>query len=92
MVDMVLVMSVEPGFGGQKLIESTYLKLKELAELKKRGGYEFDTEVDGGVTKENLAELVRAGVNVIVSGSSIFKGDIEANVKDFFDIIARERG
>ncbi|MBR5732982.1 MAG: ribulose-phosphate 3-epimerase [Lachnospiraceae bacterium] len=89
MVDMVLVMSVEPGFGGQKLLESTYGKLAELLELKKQNGYDFDIEVDGGVTKENLASLVRAGVNVIVSGSSIFKGDIEANVKDFFDIIAQ---
>ncbi|MBR5967770.1 MAG: ribulose-phosphate 3-epimerase, partial [Lachnospiraceae bacterium] len=73
MVDMVLVMSVEPGFGGQKLLESTYEKLAELLELKKQGGYDFDIEVDGGVTKENLASLVRAGVNVIVSGRSIFK-------------------
>lgn len=89
MVDMVLVMSVEPGFGGQKLLESTYEKLAELLELKKQGGYDFDIEVDGGVTKENLASLVRAGVNVIVSGSSIFKGDIAANVKDFFEIIAQ---
>ncbi|MBO7633384.1 MAG: ribulose-phosphate 3-epimerase, partial [Lachnospiraceae bacterium] len=87
MVDMVLVMSVEPGFGGQKRLESTYAKLAELTELKRLGGSGFDIEVDGGVTKDNLAELVRAGVNVIVSGSSIFKGDIEANVKDFFDII-----
>ncbi len=87
MVDMVLVMSVEPGFGGQKLLESTYAKLAELRELKRLGGFGFDIEVDGGVTKDNLAELVRAGVNVIVSGSSIFKGDIEANVKDFFEII-----
>ena len=88
MVDMVLVMSVEPGFGGQKLLESTYEKLAELKELKERGGYDFDIEVDGGVTKDNLASLIRAGVNVIVSGSSIFKGDIDANVKDFFAIIA----
>ena len=88
MVDMILVMSVEPGFGGQKLLESTYEKLAELTELKKQGGYDFDIEVDGGVTKDNLASLVKAGVNVIVSGSSIFKGDIDANVKDFFAIIA----
>ncbi|MBP5571745.1 MAG: ribulose-phosphate 3-epimerase, partial [Bacteroidales bacterium] len=88
LVDMVLIMSVEPGFGGQKFIEGTYDKIEELKRLRDEMRLYFDIEVDGGVTASNLADIVRAGVNVIVSGSSIFKGDIAANVKNFKKIIA----
>ncbi len=88
LADMVLIMSVEPGFGGQKFIEGTFGKIEELKQLRDEMKLSFDIEVDGGVTADNLADIVRAGVNVIVSGSSIFKGDIEANVKNFKKIIA----
>ncbi len=89
LVDMVLVMSVEPGFGGQKFIESTNGKVERLVELRSKKGLGFDIEVDGGVTADNLASIIDAGVNVIVSGSSIFKGDIEANVRHFKDVMNR---
>ena len=85
-VDMILLMSVEPGFGGQKFIPSTFEKLRQLEELRIEGGFNFDIEVDGGITLDNVAEVVDAGANVIVSGSSVFKGDIADNVTKFVEI------
>lgn len=83
-VDMVLVMTVEPGFGGQELIPECLEKVKEIRHiLSERGLEHVDVEVDGGITKENLRQVLEAGANVIVSGSSIFTGDIEKNVKNF---------
>ena len=86
MTDMVLVMSVKPGFGGQKFIEGTFDKLNELKELRAEGGFDFDIEVDGGITLDNAADVIKAGANVIVSGSSVFHGDIAENVKGFLKI------
>ena len=86
MVDMVLLMSVEPGFGGQPFIPSTYDKLRELAALREEGGFDFDIEVDGGITTDNVGDVIDAGANVIVSGSSVFKGDIARNVCSFLEI------
>ncbi|MCR5684648.1 MAG: ribulose-phosphate 3-epimerase [Lachnospiraceae bacterium] len=83
MADMILIMSVKPGFGGQQFIESTYSKLRELASLRDEGGFDFDIEVDGGITLDNAGQVIEAGANVIVSGSSVFHGDIERNVKEF---------
>lgn len=71
-LDMVLVMSVEPGFGGQKFIEGSIGKIKELHKLKTEKNYRFDIEVDGGVNLENLKKVKEAGADVIVAGSSIF--------------------
>ncbi len=72
-VDMVLIMTVEPGFGGQKLIPETVAKVSQIrAELRARG-LELMVQVDGGVTEENIAELARAGANSFVAGSSVFK-------------------
>lgn len=71
--DMVLVMSVFPGFGGQKFIPTALDKLRELRKLIDEGGREIDLEIDGGVTEENVAEIKEAGANVIVAGSTIFK-------------------
>ena len=87
LADMVLIMSVEPGFGGQKFIPSTIDKLHELAALRREGEFDFDIEVDGGVTLENCSEILAAGANAIVSGSSVFKGDIDANVRKFKEIM-----
>ncbi len=89
MVDMILLMSVKPGFGGQKFIEDTYNKLRELKSLRKEGGFDFDIEVDGGITLDNAASVIEAGANVIVSGSSVFHGNIEKNVKSFIEIFDR---
>ncbi|HKK11134.1 MAG TPA: ribulose-phosphate 3-epimerase [Bacteroidales bacterium] len=74
-LDMVLVMSVNPGFGGQSFIENTYRKLEKITEMKSQLNKELLIEVDGGVTLNNAADLVKAGVNVLVAGSTVFKSD-----------------
>ena len=71
--DMVLVMSVFPGFGGQKFIPSALDKLRELRKLIDESGRDIDLEIDGGVTEENVEEIKAAGANVIVAGSTVFK-------------------
>jgi ribulose-phosphate 3-epimerase len=71
--DMVLVMSVFPGFGGQKFIPSALDKLREVKAIADACGKEIDIEIDGGVTEENVAEIKEAGANVIVAGSTVFK-------------------
>ncbi|MGB3774816.1 MAG: ribulose-phosphate 3-epimerase [Leeuwenhoekiella sp.] len=73
MVDVVCVMSVNPGFGGQTFIENTYSKIKELKELITAKNAETFIEIDGGVTDENAQKLIKIGANVLVSGSFIFK-------------------
>lgn len=72
-VDMVLLMSVNPGFGGQKFIENTISKVKRLRQLISESGSKALIEVDGGVQQETAPRLVKAGVNVLVSGSYVFK-------------------
>jgi ribulose-phosphate 3-epimerase len=72
-IDVVCVMSVNPGFGGQKFIEHTYEKVKTLAELIKTSGANTLIEIDGGVTEHNAAALVNAGVHVLVAGTTVFK-------------------
>lgn len=80
-LDMVLIMTVEPGFGGQKYIESSTEKIRRMRSLAKQHGLEMDIQVDGGITAENVSIVKEAGANVIVAGSAIFKGDIVENVK-----------
>lgn len=87
MVDMVLVMSVNPGFGGQKYIETSTQKLKDLKKLCQKRGLEIDIEIDGGITKDNLLEVLDAGANVIVAGSAIFKGNARENVVKMLDMM-----
>ncbi len=82
-VDLVLVMSVEPGFGGQGLIPETLDNVRQLADIKKKNGYKFELEIDGGVKLDNLEEVKQAGAEVIVAGSAVFKGDTAANIKAF---------
>ncbi len=77
-VEMVLVMSVYPGFGGQKYITDVNAKI---ADLRKRMGDEFYIQVDGGIGADNVGEVVCCGANVIVAGSSVFKNNIEENVR-----------
>lgn len=86
-VDMILLMTVEPGFGGQAYIPSSTGKIKELRKMLDDRGLTTDIEVDGGIKKDNLQMVLDAGANVIVAGSAIFKGDIEQNVKDFLKIM-----
>ena len=85
-IDMVLVMSVNPGFGGQSFIPSSLDKIREVKKLIDDRELNVDIEVDGGVKLENLKEVLAAGANVIVAGSAIFKGDITKNVEDFLEV------
>ena len=80
-VDMVLIMTVNPGFGGQKLIPYTLDKVRELNELVQRKGIKIDIEVDGGITINNIEEALNAGANIIVAGSAVFNGDVKANAE-----------
>ena len=86
-VDMVLVMTVEPGFGGQKILPACIDKVKELRRLIEKKGLSVDVEVDGGVTRDNLPELLSAGANVIVAGSAVFQGEIEENVRRMLELM-----
>lgn len=85
MVDMVLIMTVNPGFGGQKLIPYTLDKVRELNKVILRRGLKTDIEVDGGITLENVDECLSAGANIIVAGSAVFAGDSAANVEAFLE-------
>ncbi|MBI3404383.1 MAG: ribulose-phosphate 3-epimerase [Acidobacteria bacterium] len=71
--DYILVMSVNPGYGGQKFIPAALGKIRRLRELRERNGYHYRIEVDGGVGPDNVAEIVRAGAEILVAGSSVFQ-------------------
>ena len=86
-VDMVLLMSVHPGFGGQSFIETTFDKIKKLKKESERQGRNIDIEVDGGIDFKNIRKVIECGANVIVMGSTIFNGNIEENLIQYFDII-----
>ncbi|MCM1192817.1 MAG: ribulose-phosphate 3-epimerase [Butyrivibrio sp.] len=81
LADMVLVMTVEPGFGGQKLMPECLDKVRELRGLAQERGLDIDIEVDGGITADNVGLALEAGANVIVAGSAVFRGDIGENIK-----------
>jgi len=82
LVDMILIMSVEPGFGGQSFIPSSLDKLRETRAMIEASGYDIDLEVDGGVTPANVQAILDAGANVIVAGSAVFRAaDPAAAVK-----------
>ena len=79
-VDYVLVMSVNPGFGGQKFIPGALHKIRRLAEMRAARGYSYRIEVDGGVAMDTVADVVRAGAEILVAGNAVFgKGDAAAN-------------
>ena len=79
-LDLVLVMSVEPGFGGQQFMENAYNKISWLRKYREENNLSYLIEVDGGVNKNNAYKLVDRGVDVLVAGSYIFKGDMKANI------------
>ncbi len=81
LADMVLVMTVEPGFGGQRLMPECLDKVRELRNLAVKRGLDIDIEVDGGITADNVELALQAGANVIVAGSAVFKGSIAENVR-----------
>lgn len=74
-LDLVLIMSVEPGFGGQKFDESSLVKIKQLSEMKKEKNFNYEIEVDGGINAETINLVKKAGVDVVVAGSFIFNSD-----------------
>ncbi len=85
-LDMVLCMTVEPGYGGQKYIKAVEKKISALRNIT---GDDFYIQIDGGVTKDNITEPVTAGANVIVAGSAVFKGSITENIKELRASCAR---
>ncbi|QFJ53656.1 ribulose-phosphate 3-epimerase [Pseudobutyrivibrio xylanivorans] len=80
-VDMVLIMTVNPGFGGQSLIPYTIDKVRELSELCRQKKLKIDIEVDGGINKDTIDDVLDAGANIIVAGSAVFNGDVKANAE-----------
>ncbi|MCR1918186.1 ribulose-phosphate 3-epimerase [Frisingicoccus caecimuris] len=88
-VDMVLLMSVNPGFGGQKYIETTTDKVRRLRRMISDRNLDVDIEVDGGVTLDNVEMLIEAGANIFVAGSAVYKGSVEDNVKGFLEVFKK---
>ena len=88
-VDMVLLMSVNPGFGGQIYLPETTDKIRSLRDMIDRRNLPVLIEVDGGINLENAAEVIEAGADVLVAGSAVFRGDREKNVRDFKEIMSR---
>lgn len=88
-LDMVLIMSVNPGFGGQSFIPFTLQKVKDLKQMIEDRNLKIDIEVDGGVNKDNAEALMKAGVNVFVAGTAVFGGNIEENVLEFQKIFEK---
>lgn len=87
-VDMVLVMTVEPGFGGQKYMEMCTDKIRQTRSMIERKGLNVDVQVDGGITIDNVHVVLEAGANVIVAGSAVFKNEINENVKSFLAVMS----
>lgn len=86
-VDMILIMTVHPGFGGQKLIPETVEKVRKLRQTLNEKGLTTDIEVDGGIYATNVKEVLEAGANIIVAGSAVFKGSPAQNTKEMMEII-----
>lgn len=86
-VDMALVMTVEPGFGGQSFMEDQLEKAVFLKNYRDTHGLDFDIEVDGGVNLRNVRSCMDAGINVIVAGSAVYRGDVIKNAADFMRVL-----
>jgi len=86
-VDMILVMSVHPGFGGQKFIPESLDKIRKVRGMIEEQGLYVDVEVDGGIYLTNVREVLEAGANVVVAGSAVFKGEPGQNTKEFMEIL-----
>ena len=84
--DMVLIMSVNPGFGGQSYIPNSTQKIAQIREIIDKRGLDTDIEVDGGINQSNVTEVIDAGANVIVAGSAVLNGDARKNVEAFKEI------
>ena len=86
-LDMVLIMSVNPGFGGQKFIPYSLDKIKALKRMIDERNVNVDIEVDGGINLDNVTSVIEAGANIIVAGSAVFSGDAAENVRAFLSKI-----
>lgn len=86
-LDMVLLMTVNPGFGGQSFIPAMYEKIETLRETITKRNLDIDIEVDGGIKAANARQVTEAGTNILVAGSAIFEGDIESNIREFQKIL-----
>ena len=92
LADMFLVMTVEPGFGGQEYMDICTGKIKDLRNRLTDKGLDTDIQVDGGITRDNVRTVLDAGANVIVMGSSVFRGDITENARYFSELFAGYKG
>lgn len=86
-VEMILIMSVHPGFGGQKFIPESLDKIRDVRAMLNEKNLEIDIQVDGGIYVENVREVLDAGANVIVAGSAVFRGDAGENTAKFMEIL-----
>lgn len=90
LADMILVMSVEPGFGGQSFIEKTLSNVEGLAEYREKSGLKFDIEIDGGIGLDNVNRPLDAGANIIVAGSAVFgSSDVKDTILKFNEILSK---
>ncbi len=87
-IDMILIMSVEPGFGGQSFIDGSLEKVAQARRLSDAAGRGADVEVDGGIGLDNAAAVLSAGANILVAGSAVYKNDAEANTKAFLRLLS----
>ena len=87
LVDMVLIMTVNPGYGGQSYIAKMDDKIKELRAIINEKGLDIDIEVDGGISAKNVAHVKECGANVFVAGSAVFNGDIASSAKDILEVM-----
>ena len=85
-IDLVLIMSVNPGFGGQKFMPEVLNKIKELKKIRKKEKLIFDIEIDGGINFDNSKLAIEAGANILVSGTTIFKSN-DGNIKKNIDLL-----
>jgi len=89
---MVLLMSVNPGFGGQKFLPLTLDKLRDLTAMRERKGTNFDIQVDGGISVYNVKDVIEAGANILVAGTAVFGGNIGENIKEFKKVFDQYEG
>lgn len=86
-IDMLLIMSVHPGFGGQKFIPQSLERIRIAREMAERQRLNLDIQVDGGISHSNVREVLEAGVNIVVAGSAVFGGDPAENTRKFMEIL-----
>lgn len=89
MVDMILIMTVYPGAGGQKFIPDSMDRIRDIRRMITESGRDIDLQVDGGITLDNMGEIIEAGANIFVAGSAVFNGDIGENVRKCMEIFRK---